>query len=75
MPVGDGGEGFDPRVGLCSRCDHSRVTGNRRGSRFYLCRLAAIDPAFRKYPPLPVWACSGFDLAPNVVWPGTDEDS
>ena len=67
-------EGFDPQVGLCSVCANSRVTGNRRGSRFYMCRLAATDRAFRKYPRLPMLSCDGFELAPPVRWP-EDEDS
>lgn len=50
-----------PRVGLCVRCKHHRVTGNRRGSQFYLCELAATDPRFRKYPRLPVLRCQGFE--------------
>ncbi len=56
------------RVGLCARCSHARVTGNRRGSRFWLCRRATDDPTFRKYPPLPVRECRGFELAPPDPW-------
>jgi hypothetical protein len=36
------------------------IIENRRGSHFYRCRLADIDPAFRRYPPLPVLSCPGF---------------
>jgi hypothetical protein len=50
------------RVGLCVRCVHHRVTGNRRGSQFYLCGLAMTDPRLRKYPRLPVLRCEGFEL-------------
>lgn len=52
---------MDPAVGLCSVCRHVRVTGNRRGSRFYLCGRSAEDPRFRRYPPLPVVRCVGFE--------------
>jgi len=31
-----------------------------RGSIFYLCRLAATDPSFEKYPRLPVFSCTGY---------------
>ena len=48
------------RVGLCVRCEHVHVIENRRGSRFYRCRLADVDPAFLRYPPLPVILCTGF---------------
>lgn len=53
----------DPSVGLCSVCGHSRVTGNRRGSIFWLCRLSADDARFRRYPRLPVARCPGFEPA------------
>ncbi|MBK5188740.1 MAG: hypothetical protein JJD97_10895, partial [Gemmatimonadaceae bacterium] len=49
------------RVGLCAGCVNVQVIENRRGSRFYRCRLAEIDPAFLRYPPLPVLSCRGFE--------------
>jgi len=36
------------------------VVTSSKGSRFYLCRLSAVDPRFPKYPPIPVLVCSGF---------------
>lgn len=51
---------MDPAVGLCSVCINARVVLSGRGSRFYLCELAAVDPRFRKYPSLPVVRCPGF---------------
>jgi hypothetical protein len=48
------------RAGLCADCQHSRRIESSRGSRFYLCELSATDPAFPKYPPLPVLRCSGY---------------
>jgi hypothetical protein len=53
-------EGMVPTVGLCSVCRHARVVENRRGSRFYLCELATGDPAYPRYPPLPVTRCEAF---------------
>ena len=53
----------DPSVGLCSVCAHSRVTGNRRGSIFWLCRRSTDDARFRRYPRLPVARCPGFEPA------------
>jgi hypothetical protein len=47
-------------VGLCSDCVHCRVITARR-SRFYLCELSATDPAFPRYPRLPVRVCGGFE--------------
>jgi hypothetical protein len=51
---------WTPDPGLCGRCRHARRTGNRRGSLFFLCALAAVDARFPKYPRLPVVRCAGF---------------
>jgi hypothetical protein len=51
-------------AGLCAACAHALVIRNDRGSRFYLCQLAATDQRFPKYPPLPVRRCEGFLAAP-----------
>jgi hypothetical protein len=47
-------------AGLCEICTHARPIRSARGGRFLLCGLAAVDPRFRRYPPLPVLACPGF---------------
>lgn len=54
--------------GLCGSCVNARIIESKRGSRFYMCELSRVDPAFPKYPPLPVIACSGYapNLEPNV---------
>ena len=44
-------------------CTHVHIVQNRRGSRFYRCRLADVDPAFPRYPALPVLACEGYEPA------------
>lgn len=48
-------------IGLCATCTHARIVTSGKGSRFYLCELSATDPRFRKYPPLPVIRCEGFE--------------
>ena len=50
-----------PQVGLCSTCRHARRTANRRGSEFWQCGRAEDDPAYRRYPELPVVECAGHD--------------
>ena len=65
---------IDPRVGLCSVCRHHRVTGNRRGSQFHLCELSKADTRFRRYPPLPIMRCSGFEVADPDPWAGHRTD-
>lgn len=47
--------------GLCGSCIHARVVENRRGSRFWLCERSRTDPAFPRYPALPVVACRGYE--------------
>jgi hypothetical protein len=46
-------------AGLCEDCVNVRVVVSGKGSRFYLCQLSAVDPAFPKYPRLPVLRCRG----------------
>ena len=58
----------DHPAGLCSVCRHHRVTGNRRGSRFYLCERSKTDERFRRYPPLPMIRCPGFEEASPSAW-------
>ena len=55
-------------AGLCVRCRHVRVTGNRRGSRFYLCERSKDDARFPRYPPLPVLSCPGYEEAGPDPW-------
>jgi hypothetical protein len=52
---------FDPRAGLCSLCAHVQVVRSARGSTFWLCERSRGDSRFRRYPPLPVRACAGFE--------------
>jgi len=49
------------RVGLCASCRHVEVITSSRQSTFYRCRRADDDPSFRKYPPLPVLVCRGYE--------------
>jgi hypothetical protein len=39
---------------------YARRIESDRGARFYLCELSAADPAYRKYPTLPVIRCVGY---------------
>jgi hypothetical protein len=59
-----------PAPGLCGTCLHVRVVVSGKGSRFYLCQLAAADPTFPKYPQLPVLACRGYRAAESELPPG-----
>lgn len=50
-----------PPTGLCDRCLHQRLVPNTRGSVFSLCERSQSDPAYPRYPRLPVLSCPGFD--------------
>lgn len=49
-----------PAVGLCASCANVRVVRSGKGSTFFLCELSKTDPAFPKYPRLPVLRCRGY---------------
>jgi hypothetical protein len=63
------GKPFDPpgaehppvpdAIGLCRDCRHARQVPAEK-TTYWLCRRAAEDPTFPKYPRLPVRACRGF---------------
>jgi hypothetical protein len=48
-------------AGLCDACRHQKLIGNTRGSTFSMCLRSKADPAYPKYPRLPVGACAGFE--------------
>jgi hypothetical protein len=52
-------------VGLCPVCLHCRIVQTAR-STFYLCGRSATDPAFPKYPRLPVVRCAGYEPRPTA---------
>jgi hypothetical protein len=54
-----------PPAGLCDSCVHQKLIANTRGSTFSMCLKAREDPAFPKYPRLPVTACAGYVRAPR----------
>jgi hemoglobin len=47
--------------GLCGGCRWARAVVSARGSRFLRCGRADDDPAFARYPALPVRTCAGFE--------------
>ncbi len=47
-------------AGLCDDCRNARRITSARGSVFLRCELHEHDPAFAKYPRLPVLQCRGF---------------
>lgn len=51
-------------AGLCADCVHVRRLTSDRGSRFFLCGRALTDPAYPKYPRLPIVSCQGFVPCP-----------
>ncbi len=49
-----------PAPGLCAGCQNVKIIDTRKGSRFYLCQLAEVDPRFPRYPRIPVLRCHGY---------------
>ena len=67
--------GSDPqderaRVGLCASCRFGVRQRSARGGSFWRCRRADSDPAFTRYPPLPVRRCPGFEPEPAAARAG-----
>lgn len=48
-------------VGLCGNCRHRHWIVSGRGSRFLRCEKSFADPAYPRYPQLPVFGCPGFE--------------
>ncbi len=57
----DRADAAERRVGLCATCMHRREVPNSRGSLFYLCQRSKSDPAYPRYPRLPVLSCPGYE--------------
>ena len=55
-----------PAAGLCGRCRHAQRVASAR-STFLRCARSDTDPAFPRYPRLPVLACAGFEEAPPAA--------
>lgn len=51
----------DETDGQCAGCAHHRRVSSARGSSFLLCRRAAEDSSFERYPQLPVRNCQGYE--------------
>ena len=47
--------------GLCASCRHAELVKGAR-SAFWMCGRARTDPAYPRYPRLPVLACAGHEL-------------
>jgi hypothetical protein len=48
-------------AGLCDTCSHQQQVRNTRGSVFSLCTRSRDDPAYPRYPRLPVLSCPGYE--------------
>ena len=57
----------EPEPGLCGGCRWARAVVSARGSRFLRCGRADDDPAFARYPALPVRACAGFEAERGAI--------
>jgi hypothetical protein len=55
-------------AGLCASCMNALLVRSSKGSTFVMCELSKTDARFRKYPPLPVLRCDGYEplLTPDT---------
>jgi phosphinothricin acetyltransferase len=51
---------YERPLGLCSSCANQKLVRSGRGSTFSMCLLHKTDPAYPKYPRLPVKSCAGY---------------
>lgn len=51
----------NPQTGLCTTCRYMREVVSGKGSRFLYCLRSETDVHYRKYPPLPVLRCAGYE--------------
>jgi hypothetical protein len=50
-------------AGLCGHCRWAQRVDSAKGSSFLRCGRSDTDSRFRKYPPLPMLSCAGFEQA------------
>jgi hypothetical protein len=50
-----------PHSGLCAACRYMREVVSGKGSRFLYCLRSETETQYRKYPPLPVLRCVGYE--------------
>jgi hypothetical protein len=50
-----------PPAGLCDSCRHQRIVETSRGTGYSLCERSKTDPAYPRYPRLPVTSCPGYE--------------
>jgi hypothetical protein len=48
-------------AGLCDTCSYQQEVRNTRGSVFSLCTRSRVDPAYPRYPRVPVLSCRGYE--------------
>lgn len=58
-------------TGQCADCRHERRVNSARGSVFVLCRRAAREDAYPRYPHLPVADCLGYEPRPSALRNGS----
>jgi hypothetical protein len=51
----------EPSPGLCAACRHARSIVSSGAKTFYQCLRAELEPAYPKWPRLPVLSCPGYE--------------
>ena len=50
-----------PDVGLCATCRFVRLVSSVRNATYYRCGRSDEDPAYARFPRLPVVSCAGYE--------------
>jgi hypothetical protein len=62
-------------AGLCQTCAYRKAVPNTRGSVFTLCLRSKSDPAYPRYPRLPVERCLGHEVGSPTGPAGAGADA
>ena len=60
MPSAKPAHQDDPKVGLCTICNHASTLTSTKGTTFWRCNQSDLDTTIRRYPTLPVEDCQSF---------------
>jgi hypothetical protein len=63
-----------PHGGLCTTCRFVRLVPSLRNAIYYRCGRSDEDPAYPRFPRLPVVSCAGYQQRPTDAIGGTPHE-
>jgi hypothetical protein len=61
MPEAPGDAGSAAAIGLCATCSFGRLFRSGRGITYVSCERSRTDPAYPRFPSIPMLRCKGFE--------------